>query len=172
MYIYSLFLFHLENDIFLQPWRLMARGAWPSITVLWPCYTVRYPIEEETDDEDDEPKLKYQRLGASIAEILQDRAATCLAVAGKVRALLLLLPSGSFLAASSAVFIVSILDLFLLFIFFGGNFPSSSPSPLHPCSVLGAWYRLGQRPRAGLHLWQQVQNVPIARRAGQRHFNW
>lgn len=42
--------------------------------------------EEESgsdEGEDDEPKLKYQRLGASVTEILKDRAATCLAVAGK-----------------------------------------------------------------------------------------
>mmetsp|Transcript_26359 Transcript_26359/g.79200 ORF Transcript_26359/g.79200 Transcript_26359/m.79200 type:complete len:896 (-) Transcript_26359:107-2794(-) len=39
--------------------------------------------ESESDDDDEEPKLKYQRLGACVAEILKDRAATCLAVAGK-----------------------------------------------------------------------------------------
>lgn len=39
--------------------------------------------EEDSDDDDEEPKLKYQRLGASVTEILKDRAATCLAVAGK-----------------------------------------------------------------------------------------
>eukprot|EP00041_Stephanoeca_diplocostata_P024167 m.605583 g.605583 ORF g.605583 m.605583 type:complete len:910 (+) comp22465_c0_seq3:156-2885(+) len=39
--------------------------------------------ESDSDEDDDEPKLKYQRLGASVAEILKDRAATCLAVAGK-----------------------------------------------------------------------------------------
>lgn len=36
-----------------------------------------------SEGEEEEPKLKYQRLGASVAEILKERAATCMAVAGK-----------------------------------------------------------------------------------------
>jgi hypothetical protein len=35
--------------------------------------------EEEEDDEEEEPKLKYQRLGASVSEILKRDVASCFA---------------------------------------------------------------------------------------------
>ena len=70
------------------------------------CVIHYFPrTEEETDDEDDEPKLKYQRLGASIAEILQDRAATCLAVAGKVRVCLSIIYPNSLQQNTSNLYI-------------------------------------------------------------------
>ena len=39
------------------------------------------------EEEDDEPRLKYQRLGASVYEVLEKAAASCLCVSEKILAL-------------------------------------------------------------------------------------
>lgn len=42
---------------------------------------------DEEEEEEEEPRLKYQRLGASVAEILSQDAASCLCVSDKILAL-------------------------------------------------------------------------------------
>ena len=42
---------------------------------------------ESGDTEEEEPRLKYQRLGSDVAELLGKNAATCLCVSDKILAL-------------------------------------------------------------------------------------
>ena len=42
---------------------------------------------EALDEEEEEPRLKYQRLGSSVTEILQQDAASCLCVSDKLLAM-------------------------------------------------------------------------------------
>eukprot|EP00884_Botryococcus_braunii_P013195 jgi/Botrbrau1/21877/Bobra.0249s0007.1 len=48
--------------------------------------SVEDDIEEE-EEEEEEPRLKYQRLGASVTELLVQTSATCLCVSDKILAL-------------------------------------------------------------------------------------
>lgn len=42
---------------------------------------------EALDDEEEEPRLKYQRLGSSVTDILQQDASSCLCVTDKLLAM-------------------------------------------------------------------------------------
>jgi hypothetical protein len=43
--------------------------------------------DPDLDDAEEEPRLKYQRLGCDVAELLGNNAATCLCVSDKILAL-------------------------------------------------------------------------------------